>query len=79
MRLLKGVLVFSGWFIFGAFAGLLVFLALTVGPSSRAALDSFIFAMTLIVTMILLVIAILTFTRLYANSRNHEQEGRDNE
>ena len=35
--------------------------------------------MTLIVSMILLVIAILTFTRIYANSRNHEHQGYDNE
>ncbi len=79
MRLLKAALVFLSWFIFGVFAGLLIYLALTVGPSARAALDSFIFAMTLIVSMVLLVIAILTFTRFYANSRNHEQQGDDNE
>ena len=79
MRFLKDLLAFLGWLIFGGFATLLIYLALTVAPSARAALDSFIFAMTLIVSMILLVIAILTFTRIYANSRNREQQGYDNE
>ena len=62
-----------------AFAGLLIYLALTIGPSERAALDTFIFATTLIVSIILLVIAVMTFRRIYTNSRNHEQQGGDNE
>lgn len=79
MRFPKDALVFLGWCVFGGFAGLLIYLALTAGPSARAALDSFVFAMTLIVSMILLVIAVLTFMRFYVNSRNHEQQGGDNE
>ena len=58
---------------------MLICLALTVGTSARAALYSFVFAMTLIGSMILLVIAVLTFMRSYANSRNYEQQGGDNE